>query len=266
MINKNFDDLVLYRQPPRFPKNFMLDPKTQTIAYELQFIINKLSHVWNDEECLLEWITSIIYLPILVSKALGFQKFVFVIDHFDIGDVIIDPSPVKFSESASSVYLIDIWKYILTQTNFIISCSDQQLLFALLEPNMEEERQVQREFDYVSMIDIVQDIPYSDKQILIETSEERTPFLITAELCGGVPLYLDIWLRANQIFDHIEYIEEEEEEEEEDEENIEMLNDQLITILQKSIKIFYTSDKKIDKYEIINIRRKTISAKSQASK
>lgn len=265
MIKKHFDDVVLYRQPPKFPKNFMLDPKTQKIAYELQFLIDKYSRVWNDEEGLLEWITSIIYLPILVSKALGFQKFLYVLDHFDVGDVIIDPSPVKFSESASSVYLIDILKYILTQTNFIISCSDQQLLFALLEPNMEEERQVQKEFDYISMIDLIGEIPYADKQIYIETSKEKMPFIITSELCGGVPLYLDIWMKANQFYDQIESIEEEEEEEE-DLENIEMLNDQLMTILQKAIKVFYVSDHKIDKYDITNYRRKTISAKSEASK
>lgn len=259
MIKKHFDDLILYRQPPKFPKSFMLDTNTQKIAYELQFLINRYSQLWNDEEMLVEWVTSVVYLPILLSKALGFQQFLYVIDHFDVGDIIIDPSPTKFSESPSCVYLIDIFKFILTQTNFIISCSDQQLFFALLEPNMGEERQVQKVYDYVSMLDIIQDVPYSDQQISVEAIEEKTPLLITAQLCGGVPLYLDLWVRVNKIIDQIESTEEEEEEEEEgNEEKIEILNDQIISTLQKIIKTCFISDGKIGKYEITNFKRKTI--------
>lgn len=263
MIKKHFDDVILYQQPPKFPKSFMLDPITQKIGYELQFLINRYSQLWNDDEMLVEWVTSVVYLPILVSKALGFQKFLYVIDHFDVGDVIIDPSPVKFSESPSCVYLIDVFKYILTQTNFIISCSDQQLFFGLLEPNMGEERQVQKVFDYISTLDIIQEVPYSDKQIVIETTEEKTPFYITSQLCGGVPLYLDLWVRANKIIDQLESTEEEEEE---DFENIEILNDQVISILQKSIKIFYICDGKTGKYEITDFKRRTFQEKRKGSK
>ena len=261
LIKKTFDDVIAYKQPPKFPKTFNLNPNTQRLSVELQSIINRLSKLWNNEEGLLEWLLMVLYLPILVAKALHSPKFIYIIDHFEAGDVMVDPTPSKFSESQTNIALIDLLKYVLTQCNFIISCGDQQSLYNILEPNPEDQRQIQRQFEFITTIGLIQDIPYSDRQIIIETKELRTPFIFTADLCGGVPLYVEMWIQINQMLDNVEEEKEEDNEEEEHEENVEEHTEDLYHFAQKVIKILYLLDNKVQKYEIVNVRKKANSQK-----
>ncbi|OHS99103.1 hypothetical protein TRFO_34549 [Tritrichomonas foetus] len=256
IIKKQFDDVIIYKQIPKFGKSLMLNPVTQRIAPELQNLINKLSQLWNDEAALTEWIMMVIYLPISVAKILNIPKFIYVLDHFEVGDVMIDPTPAKFSESPTSVYLIDILMYALTQCNFIISCGDQQALFNVMEPNQDDERQIQKTYEFISTINLINDTINTDQQIVVDT-EGTVPFIITADLCGGVPIYVNLWEEANKLIDRID--QPKEEEEEENDFTTEELKESLFHLMQKIIKILYTyDDGEKPKFEIINVRRKDI--------
>ncbi|OHT01472.1 hypothetical protein TRFO_31699 [Tritrichomonas foetus] len=251
MIQKMFEDVTKFTSPPKFGKTFMLNPYTQRIAAELQVILNKLSILWNDEEALTEWVTSAVYFPMIISRALGFKQCTYILDHFDIADVELNPSPSKFSESVSSVFLIDILNFALVHCNFIVACSSQQdFLRAISKVPGDELGKAQ--FDLVSTIGLIQEKTYQDKQIKVSFSDDTFPTSFTCEICGGIPLYQHVWNAINEILDEIEN----------DEENAEELNETLNAQVQTAMKYFFADEDGQQRiHEVTLVTRKVLDNK-----
>lgn len=259
MIHKMFDDVTEYALPPKFGTAFSLDPETQRIAAELQIIINKLSIIWNDEECLTEWINSIVYLPMLVSKALGFKKCIYVLDHYDFADTYFSPTNAKFVDSPSQINLIDVYNFALVHCNFVLSCSNQHDFLNLIE-QVPEEEQLKPQFELISTIGLIQEDTYEDKQITIGFNDDTFPTTITCAICGGIPMLQHQWNEINKCLDILESDQEEEED------KIEELRDDLNLQVQNAMKYFFTDEDGRQRiHEVVSVRRRTIQDKSKKS-
>ena len=259
MIQKMFDDVTNYTSPPKFGTAFSLDPETQRIAAELQIIINKLSIIWNDEECLTEWINSIVYLPMLVSKALGFKKCIYILDHYDFADTFFSPTNTKFADSPNQINLIDIYNFALVHCNFIISCSSQHDFLNLIE-QVPEEEQLKPQFQLVSTIGLIKEDTYEDKQITIGFSDDTFPTSFTCAICGGIPMLQHLWNEINQCLDILESNNQEEEE------IMEELRDNLNVQVQSAMKLFFTDEDGQQRvHEVVSVRRKTIQDKNKTN-
>ena len=258
MIQKMFDEVTEYKSAPKFGTAFSLDPETQRIAAELQIIINKLSIIWNDEECLTEWINSIVYLPMLVSKALGFKKCIYVLDHFDFADTYFSPTNQKFVDSPNQINLIDVYNFALVHCNFIISCSNQHDFLNLIE-QVPEEEQLKPQIEILSTIGLIKEDTYEDKQITIGFNDDTFPTTITCSICGGIPLLQHMWNEINGVLDSLESDQEEED-------KIEELRDNLNLQVQTAMKYFFTDEDGRQRiHEVVSVRRRTIPDKSKKS-
>lgn len=250
VIHKMFEDVTSLKNAPRFNMAFSLNPEMQHYAAELQTIINKLSLIWNDEECLAAWINSIVFLPMIISQAFGFKKCIYVLDHYDFADTVFNPSNSKFGESPSAVSLIDVINSALMHCNFVISCSNQRDFLGLVEQFPGEEA-IKPKLELISTIGLMQEATHEDQQITITFIDDTFPTIITCDACGGIPLFQYHWNAINDSIDQIEN--------EENEESQEELNDMLNVQVQNAMKYFFVDEDGEQKiHEVTSVKRKTI--------
>ena len=255
-LQKTFEDVTIYDGAPKLLKTFMINPETQRFAPELQTILNKLSINWNDESALNEWITSVIYLPILISRALGMKKCIYIFDHYDLADMILQPSPGKFAESESQVSLIDVINYALVHCNFVVACSSQHDFLQSIEKTPDDEIP-KAHFELVSTIGLLRERTYTDKRIKVKFNDDTFPIVLTCEVSGGVPLYQHVWDNINTLLDEIDK-NKGNEEEEEDEEKVDQLNTELINQVQTAMKYWYTDEDEEQRFhEVVSVTRTT---------
>jgi hypothetical protein len=202
MIQECFESVVTLQKPPQFLRSFAIDESTRVIAAALHQIGVRLSVLWNNPTALLGWLEAVFLFPTEVATAFGFKKSLLLVDHFDLIDFPIFPSPLHFTESPAQFSLSDIIKRVMSRTNFVVSCQDEERFYSLF-PALASgvESDFQGPLELVSLVGLLPEVPHEDKQFKLELEGDLMPFVFTADMCGRIPAYVHVWDEVNAVWD-----------------------------------------------------------------
>lgn len=202
-IQNVFQNIPDYSRAPKFSKNFCINEEMTHLANQLQKIANNLSEVWNDDSAMITWFINTVKFPQQIANIFGFTNVLFIIDNFDVADVQVHPSH-PFTSTNEFMCLTEFLKFMIGHTDFIVACRDQNWLYRTLSPLNNDEFDMTNKMAYATMVDLISEQTYEDKQINIELRDDISPSVLNIDHCGGVPAFLHLWNELNRSIDQIE--------------------------------------------------------------
>ena len=190
------------------PKRLTQSLEHKRLSTELQEIGLSLASIWFDPTSLSQWITSLVMLPTILARAFGFHDIIYILDHFEACSVQLDAS-YPFEDSQPIMFVNEYWKYAINNHAYIVSCADETSLMNSLAMYDETSIDLLSDIEFISLFDIYEDFEYSDKELTMTFEDTSSPALkLTATSCGGVPIYVNQWIKVNQRMDDLEGVEE----------------------------------------------------------
>ena len=151
-------------------------------------------NLWRNPYALENWITSIFLLPKFISNSIGIKKIIYFVDNIDLADILITPDlPFKFSPN--NIFLIEHLKYVLSISNFIISCKNLKKFFLIMKPTDFGGINLLNGLSYLNTFDfnISLDNNLPDYSFSFEIKEEEKPIILSKNICGNIPIYINKW-------------------------------------------------------------------------
>jgi hypothetical protein len=202
MIQGHFESVVTFQNPPQFPRSFTIDDSTRVIAAALHQVGVRLSALWNNPTALLGWLEAVFLFPTEIATVFGFKKSLLLFDHFDLIDFPMFGSPLHFTESPAHVSLPDIIKRVMSRTNFVVSCQDEERFYSLF-PSVTKGVESDFQVELISLVDVLHQVDNEDKQFNLELEGGLVPFVFTVDMSGGIPAYVQVWSEVNAVWDTI---------------------------------------------------------------
>ena len=169
--------------------DFEIPSKRLHPFFEIDEIAKLYSALWRNPEAMENWMTAIFSLPEVLSKALGFTSITVFIDNLEKADLVLSrKSP--FMQSPKAIFLIEHIKYALNRSNFVISCQD----YTILRPVDDFGIDLTKGLHIVSTTDTPVDLLEGKSQVLqFKIAHEVNPVIVSDEICGGIPKFMDMW-------------------------------------------------------------------------
>ena len=170
-------------------------PKAKPEEHQINDMINKIKEIASiakqahQPENFKYWINLVFRLPDIVPKALGFQKTLFIIDHFDLADTALEPA-APFESSNSIVFAVENLKNALSSSQYIIASKYDANLFSCLSPLSDDGIDLAKGIDFFTTYDIVDDT--DNMKVQIEFIHEE-PLTIDCKVFSGIPAYMMLW-------------------------------------------------------------------------
>ena len=140
-------------------------------------------------------------MPVLIARNLGYKDITLFVDHFDLINIEIDEME-QFPESYGELFLIDYFKNVLIQTNFVISSKDSNELWQCFQPFDETSIDLSNIVTIESTMDTNSEAKYGDKEF--NFSIDNINCKINAQHFGGIPAYLTRWIELNKLMDLVD--------------------------------------------------------------
>ena len=204
-IEKCFAGLMETKGTAVLPRKLTAVLEHRKLASELQRILSNMAANWYDSTALVPWWTSVIMLPNMLANAFGFKTIVSICDHFDETSMEIHPS-YPFEGSPHIAFLSEIWKYCVNQGSCIFGVRRTPEFMRLLDAIDDFSFDMSNYVDYYNMYNIIKEVKYQDKEIVVEFDESNELLKIYASICAGVPNYLTKWYELNEEFDELDVL------------------------------------------------------------
>ena len=189
---------------PLLPKPFVLSEDFRLIVPELKKIIDILSLCWNDPTALGPFMTNMFKLPMLLGDVFGFKRYFMIVDHIDAADVTLRPSE-PFTDTDSQVFIVELVKFMVTSSSFIVSCRDGSTLSNILANLNENSIDLNDGVEFLSTLDVVEPADTDKaKEFVVSFDQEETPFTLKVTHFGGCAAYLEKWRDLMELADDIE--------------------------------------------------------------
>ncbi|OHT01969.1 hypothetical protein TRFO_31041 [Tritrichomonas foetus] len=163
---------------------------------DLDSLAVNLNRIYKDPDAFEVWLTNVFMLPVLIPRAVGFKGIALFFDNFEYGDCLVQAKePFRLSYS---VFAIEHIKFGMSHANYMVTCESNTRLYEVLSPVDEDGIDCYSGIDYISTMDVTQDIgSRAHVKYLLEVQEEPEPIEIVAEMCGGIVAYLILWDELN---------------------------------------------------------------------
>ena len=179
------------------------EPRTPNKALhpynKIDILAKEINRIWNDPDGIELFVTHCFYLPISLSSALGIKKVAFFIDNIDSLDVILEED--SHFEVKKAVILIENIKYALSQSDFIVACKNSHLFYDSFQSCDQDGINLLDGLDYIPLTDFLPHKDIGSRQnyvFSINMVNNPQPFIISIELCGGIPKFFDAWDDLNK--------------------------------------------------------------------
>jgi hypothetical protein len=154
---------------------------------------------------MITWLAQVFLLPSRIAHAFGFSGVIHIIDHYDASQFKIQSALSPFPLSKRVIYLSDVVKVALVNESFIMAAKDEHKFVAALPATSSELRiNLDGKIDLHSLVGIMAPVDHSDKQFVVNLTDEPVPVVLEVGTCGGIPAYLAIWSELNEIVDLVE--------------------------------------------------------------
>jgi hypothetical protein len=163
---------------PALPPQFLHFPGfPKDLVFQLGVKINR---TWNQQANFKAFLQTMLGIPCDLAVAFGFRNIVYVFDHLDICDLILQPLP-RFDPPDTPIGLPDLLTEILSRSLYFIATKDDSLFFELFHStegrHLGTERLISKE---------------SPKQIIVADPQVTISF----EMCHGCPGYCALFDRV----------------------------------------------------------------------
>lgn len=201
MIKKHFETIVNENYLPVLPKKFTTNPATSKLANSIKIVSALINQNWQSLNGRQSFCTLIFLLPVLIAKNLGYKDITLFVDHFDLINLEIDEMD-HFPESFGELFLVDYFKNVLIQTNFVISSKDSNELWQCFQPFDESSIDLTNIVSFETTMDTNSEPKYGDREFTF--SIEGINCKISAQHFGGIPAFLTKWIELNQLMDDVD--------------------------------------------------------------
>ena len=249
ILKKYFTSIVESKHFPSLSKKFCDDPRTSKIAAACKLAASMLAHYWNSPNGRDEFCYTTFMLPVLLAKNLDFTDITFLVDNFDLLNVIIDEVP-QFPSSRDELIVIEQFKRVLYQSNFVITCKDSDEMFFSLNPLEANGIDLTSIATFESTMDVSSVPQYEGYEFSFRIDE--VTYKITAHHFGGIPAYISKWIELNEYMDEV--VNSDKDDPEYEDKYAEVVNE-----LQSIIPLIFVGGK--DYNNIYDVHRKTANVK-----
>lgn len=201
IIKKHFETIVNENYLPVLPKKFATNPSTVKLANAIRAVSTLINQNWHTPNGRESFCTLIFLMPVLIARNLGYKDITLFVDHFDLINIEIDEME-QFPESYGELFLIDYFKNVLIQTNFVISSKDSNELWQCFQPFDETSIDLSNIVTIESTMDTNSEAKYGDKEF--NFSIDNINCKINAQHFGGIPAYLTRWIELNKLMDLVD--------------------------------------------------------------
>lgn len=198
MLQKYFETIVDENYLPVLPKKFSTSPSTMKLANAVKAVSTLLNQNWRALNGRESFCTLIFLMPVLIAKNLGYKDVTLFVDHFDLIHLEIDEMD-HFPESLGELFLIEYFKNVLIQTNFVISSKDSNELWQCFQPFEESDIDLTNIVSFESTMDTNSEAKYGNKEFTF--SIQNINCKINAQHFGGIPAYITKWIELNELMD-----------------------------------------------------------------
>ncbi|KAH0788009.1 hypothetical protein GPJ56_008110 [Histomonas meleagridis] len=188
-----FQQLPTVQHFPILQKNFSLSEDFRKTSQQLKTVSENLYNCIKQHFPLSIWLTNVLMLPKLISNSFGFERVLFLIDHFDLSDVDIPPQEPFIGNSSAYVTLSDHMKFMLNSESFIIACKNEDKLFDVIEASTFDDIDLFEGTEFVSVVDTELNGHSDEFEFDIFVDENDEPLRLKLSDCGGCPAYLRKW-------------------------------------------------------------------------
>ncbi|OHT16695.1 hypothetical protein TRFO_41624 [Tritrichomonas foetus] len=159
----------------------------------LDEIALQLSTFWRDTDAAIPFLDYVLSLPFILSRAVGFEDIIWIMDNIDDADVQITPSN-PFEGCDDFIYVIEHLKAILDNCNFIIACNDTDRFFQTMIPIDENGTDLLNGTTYITTTDVAEvDEEDIGDNFAIRIAGQQLPLMLNVQMCGGVVHYFHYW-------------------------------------------------------------------------
>ena len=200
---------------PLLPKAFTLCEDFRLIVPDVRKVIDILSLCWSDPTALAPFMTNVFKLPMLIGDVFGFKRYLTILDHVDAADVTMRPME-PFTETDSNLFVIELVKFMLTSSSFLVSCRNYVTVSNVFANLNENSIDLNDGVEFMSTLDVVEmDENDRSKELVVNFEQNETQFVLKPAHFGGCAAYIEKWRDLMAIADDIEKRDEEEEDSEE---------------------------------------------------
>ncbi|KAK8860942.1 hypothetical protein M9Y10_012634 [Tritrichomonas musculus] len=214
------------RQPPFVPPAFKLNPDFQYVASSFQSIANQMTTLWNNDEKYMEWMLRVLLFPESIAKAAGIKQMIYFVDDIELTDVELESSNGNhFKAFNGCIFLADLFKLVLSNGNFFVSCQNQDDFYKFIVPISDDlgPSEFLKKIKMLSTLNLINiskqnqnqeeetENLYLDKVISVfidDDDDDEIPINFSVNHTGGIPIFVFLWKEINQLFDEFEQCEE----------------------------------------------------------
>jgi hypothetical protein len=168
-------------------------PSTRT-AFDA--IAKRLSELWRQKEAFPQFMSAIFQLPLQVAKAAGIPRIILVVDNIDRADVQLMPAD-PFAPNSGFMFLSELLKYILEESNFVIACEDTEQLFGMMPRTDDEGIDLTDRIEFIATVDVADeaghDHDHEGERFAVQVEGDDLPLQLHIGLCGGIVHFLTKW-------------------------------------------------------------------------
>lgn len=196
-IKHYFESIVTSPEPLVLAKSFIENIPQKKIQNLLIEIGEEIAETWKTPYAMESWITLVFQLPILIPRALGLTKTIFIVDNIEYSDIKLEPF-APFEESKRIAFISEHLKYTLSQCDYIFACHDLNKLYQVLISIDSEGVDLFAITDFITTNGISKDIVENDLPLIASLSTQDLPFIMKGSDCDGVPYFIMFWKDLNQ--------------------------------------------------------------------
>ena len=261
-IRRYFESLVTDPTKLVLQKSYLESTIIKRVTFNLNSIGDDIVYTWRNPIAFENWINLIFELPILIPRALGFRKTIFIIDNIDYCDIRLEPvSP--FTESTRMAFISEHLKYALSQSDYIFACYDLKKMFEIMISIDQEGVDLLATTDFLPTNGIASDVVENDPPLVVSLTTQDVPFVMKGADCDGVPNYIMLWRDLNQSIDERDALQEGSDEYEEIKYFTIAYAQNIINLMFFSSDADYTDNEESNWPHVLSIHRSTDSENEQ---
>jgi hypothetical protein len=178
---------------PHLPKAFVLSEDFHPLIADIRQLLDGIGSCWRDKQALEPFLITVFRLPMIVADTFGFAKCFLVVDHIDLADTMVVPTP-PFEEADGNVFVVECVKCAMESASFLVSCKESNAITNLLPSQSEVAVDLTERLQVISTIDVVPiDALDSSKEFIVTCEGDGPRLTLNARHFGGCAAFLKAW-------------------------------------------------------------------------
>jgi hypothetical protein len=189
---------------PLLPKSIVLSQDFRGVIPALRHLLSLLTACWNDQDGLEPFLLNTFKLPMLVGDIFGYRNYFLIVDHLDLADTTLGAIP-PFTEATVNVFVVEIIKFMLASSSFLVSCQESSLILNLF-PAISDSTGIDLTdgLAFTSTLDVVPLSSESNHEIIVSFEGENPQISLSQRHFGGCAAYLQSWAEINRQADRVD--------------------------------------------------------------